>query len=173
VDDALHNQVDLAATLVELAGGTVPAHWDGQSFAGALREGRSEGRPCVVFSQMCWSCQRSVRWDDHVFIRTYHTGLKRFPARMLFDVGRDPHELSDLAPSQPALADRGQALLEDWTARMMSRSDGAEDPLWTVLREGGPFHTRSELESYCRRLRDTGRAHHALFLEGHPTGLEE
>jgi hypothetical protein len=118
---------------------------------------------------MCWSCQRSVRWDDCVFIRTYHTGLKDFPARMLFDVGKDPHEVNDLAASQPALAGRGQALLETWTEEMLS--GGAEDPMGTVLREGGPFHTRGELESYCRRLRDTGRPRHAEFLEKHPTGL--
>ena len=172
-DTGLHNQVDVAATMVELLGGEVPPHWDGRSFAAALRQGRSDGRPYVVFGQMCWSCMRGVRWDDHVFLRTYHTGLKDLPARMLFDVARDPHETHDLAPSQPSLADRGQALLETWTAAMMAGSPPASDPLWTVLREGGPYHTRNELAFYCDRLRDTGRAHHAEFLQKHPTGIVE
>ena len=170
-DPALHNQVDIAATIVELLGGEVPSHWDGRSFAPAFREGRSAGRPYVVFSQMAWSCMRAVRWEDYVFIHTQHTGLKNLPERMLFDIGKDPHELNDLAPSVPALAARGESLLESWTQEMLASAGGAEDPMRTVLREGGPYHTRGELEFYCDRLRKTGRVHHAEFLEKHPTGI--
>jgi len=173
VDDALHNQNDIAATIVELLGGEVPAHWDGRSFAKAFRNGQADGRNYVVFSQCAWSCQRSVRWDDYVFIRTYHTGLKNYPARMLFDVADDPHELTNLAETHPELADHGQALIEQWTADMMEASQYSEDPLWTVIREGGPYHTRhpDEIAGYLRRLRETGRGHHADFLQAHPTGL--
>jgi arylsulfatase A-like enzyme len=171
IDDALHYQTDIAATLVELAGGAVPEWWDGRGFTPALREGRSEGRPYVVMSQNAWSCMRSVRWGDHLFVRTYHTGLKNLPARMLFNVREDPHELEDLAAAEPALAARGQALLEEWVAEMMTRSSSAVDPLWLVMREGGPYHARGELAKYCDRLRATGRGHHADFLEAHPTGL--
>jgi arylsulfatase A-like enzyme len=171
IDDALHYQTDIAATLVELMGGKVPQCWDGVSFANSFRQGRSEGRPYAVFSQNAWSCQRAVRWDDNVLIRTYHTGLKNYPARMLFDVGRDPHELNDLAESRPALADHGAALIEQWTDEMMRTSTSQIDPMWTVMAEGGPYHSRGYLESYCKRLRETGRAHHADFLQAHPTGL--
>jgi choline-sulfatase len=38
------------------------------------------------------------------------------------------------------------------------------DPMMTVLREGGSFHTRGELPAYLKRLRATGRAHHAERL---------
>jgi choline-sulfatase len=171
VDTALHYQTDVAATVLELAGGQVPPTWDGQSFAPAFRAGESRGRDAVVVSQCCWACQRSVRWDDWLLVRSYHTGLKNYPARMLFNVAADPHELIDLAPSRPDLADHGQAILEQWTADMLTSSDYAEDPLWTVMREGGPYHTREALAPYCQRLRATGRAHHAEFLEKHPTGI--
>jgi hypothetical protein len=34
------------------------------------------------------------------------------------------------------------------------------------MREGGPFHTRwAYFEMYLKRLRETGRAHHADKLE--------
>ena len=56
---------------------------------------------------------------------------------------------------------------------MMKTSEYPEDPLWTVMQEGGPYHTRDMLATYCKRLRETGRAHHAEFLEKHPTGLVE
>jgi len=173
VDTALHYQTDVAATIIELAGGEVPASWDGRSFADAFRAGESRGRDDLVVSQCCWSCMRSVRWDEWLFCRSYHTGLKNYPARMLFNLADDPHELNDLAEADPALADHGQALLEQWTAEMMAAGEQAEDPLWTVLREGGPYHTRGRLADYCRRLRDTGRGRHADFLEANPTGITE
>ncbi len=39
------------------------------------------------------------------------------------------------------------------------------------MAEGGPCHTRRRLEAYCERLRATGPARHADFLEADPTGL--
>jgi arylsulfatase A-like enzyme len=171
-DDGLYVQNDFAATVVELLGGEVPSHWDGRGFAGAFEAGRSAGRDHVVFGQGCWSCMRGVRWGGHVFLRVFHTGLKNLRERMLFDVAADPHELVDLADSQAALADRGDALLAQWTAEMMRTSDHAEDPLWTAMREGGPFHARGgALRRYAERLRATGRGRFADFLEAHPTGI--
>jgi len=172
VDDALHNQVDIAATLVELLGGDVPDFWDGRSFADAFRAGTTSGRPYVVFSQMAWSCQRAVRWGDNLLVRSFHTGMKNYPEKMLFNVADDPHELNNLAGKAPELVGQGLSLLEQWTAEMMASSDSQVDPLWTVLAEGGPFHTRDDpCTHYLQRLRDTGRAHHAEFLEAHPNGL--
>jgi choline-sulfatase len=39
----------------------------------------------------------------------------------------------------------------------MMRSTTGIDPLWTVLREGGPWHVRGRLSEYLERLRETGR----------------
>ncbi len=172
VDEGLYIQNDFAATVLELLGGEVPGHWDGRSFAEAFRAGRPAGRDHLVFGQCCWSCMRGVRWGEHLFLRVFHTGLKNLPERMLFNVAEDPHERNDLADSQPALADRGDALLAQWTADMMRTSDHAEDPLWTAMREGGPFHARGgALTRYAERLRETGRAEFADFLEANPTGI--
>jgi arylsulfatase A-like enzyme len=171
-DAGLYYQNDFGATMVELLGGQAPKHWDGRSFAAAMRKGQSDGRSHLVVSQNCWSCQRAVRWGDYMLIRSYHTGLKNYPARMLFNVAKDPHELNDLAPSQPALADHGQAMIEQWASDMMTVSASQIDPLWTVMREGGPVHTRDQQTvDYIKRLRDTGRAAAADFLEKHPRGF--
>jgi len=37
-------------------------------------------------------------------------------------------------------------------------------PIWTVLREGGPWHTRGHLREYLERLRETGRTEWAERL---------
>ncbi|MCC7492865.1 MAG: sulfatase [Fimbriimonadaceae bacterium] len=167
VDAGLLYNVDLAATVVELAGGTVPAVWDGVSFAAGFRAGQPQGRPSVVASQCAWACQRAVRWGDLLLIRSYHDGWKMFQDVELYDVAADPHLTADLAGARPADVNAGLALLEQWTAAQMVKSRYATDPLWTTVREGGPLHTRwsPRMAGYLQRLRDTGRGHHADYLQ--------
>jgi choline-sulfatase len=173
VDRALHYHFDWAATLVELLGGQVPANWDGQSFAAAFRAGEEAGREYLVVSQAAWACQRGVRFaeagQDYFCMRTYHDGYKALEPVMLFNLSQDPHEQRDLSAEQPALVDRAMRHLSDWQAGQMQTSRAARDPMMTVLREGGPFHTRGHLPAYLRRLRATGRTAHADRLEAlHP-----
>jgi len=164
VDGALHYQTDMAATTIELAGGEVPPIWDGRSFAPAMRGGSEDGRDFVVSSNCAWSCQRGVRWGDWQLLRTYHDGLKDLAPIMLFDLAQDPHLTSDLKQDRPEVVNEGLAKLEQWTAEMMSTSESEVDPMWNVIREGGPLHTRGRLKSYCEHLRETGRAQHADAL---------
>ncbi len=164
VDAALHYQNDLAATIVELVGGQVPPLWDGRSFAPAVREGREAGRETLVCGNCAWSCQRSVRWGNWLLLRTYHDGLKDLPPVLLFNVLADPHLTHDLSRERPDVVADGFACLHEWTTEMMNTSESDVDPMWTVIREGGPYHTRGRLHAYCERLRATGRAHHAKAL---------
>ncbi len=172
VDRALHYHYDWAATLIEFVGGQVPDNWDGRPFTAAFRQGREEGRPYLVVSQNAWSCQRSVRFDDYICLRTYHDGYKQLEPVMLFDLANDPHEQHDLAAERPDLVDRAMGMLAEWHHEMAATSRHNVDPMMTVLREGGPFHTRGELPAYLERLRATGRAHHAERLAArHPDEL--
>jgi arylsulfatase A-like enzyme len=161
----LHYHLDLTATLVELAGWDPPQSWDGQSFAADLGE-LDQGRDYLVISQGAWSCQRSVRWDRWLLIRTYHTGMKDFPEYMLFDLTTDPHETTNLAAERPDLLGHGLRLLDQWLAEQMNCA-WRGDPFWGVIAEGGPLHANEESRDwfdYLARLRDTGRAHHAERL---------
>ena len=172
VDSALHYQTDMAATIIEMAGGSVPPIWDGRSFADAFQNGREDGRDTVVTANCAWSCQRGVRWDDHLLLRTYHDGLKDLPPKLLFNIADDPHMTRDLAAEQPDTLNEGLARLHEWHTEMMNTSESEVDPMWNVIREGGPFHTRGMLGKYCERLRETGRGHHADALvarHGHST----
>ncbi len=164
VDDGLHYNADLPPTLSEMLGQRIPERWDGQSFAATLRDSVFAGRDYLVVSQCAWSCQRAVRFDRWMLIRTYHDGLKNYPPVMLYDIEKDPHELVDLADAHPEIVHQGLALLEQWQAEMMTISESQVDPLWTVMREGGPFHTRGWLLAYCQRLRDSGRERYAQAL---------
>jgi choline-sulfatase len=122
-----------------------------------------------VLTHGAWSCQRAVRWKDTICIRTYHDGYNGFPDVMLFDLFADPHEQHDLAADHPELVAEASSYLEDWTASMLRSSTHAVDPLWTIMREGGPFHTRGALAGYLKRLKETGRSEFAeRVARNHP-----
>jgi arylsulfatase A-like enzyme len=179
VDHEFHYQVDFAPTVTDLAGGDAAENWDGESFAATLTDGEPAGRDHLVLSQSAWACQRGVRFDEYLLLRTWHDGLKGFDAVELYDLDSDPHQTEDISEAEPELVRRGMAILESWTdARLQEAAtdqaggnaahpSGVTDPLWEVLAEGGPFHTLGHVESYARRLRETGREEHAEYIEKH------
>ncbi len=172
VDDGLHYSLDLVPTMAELLGLPRWEKWDGQSFAAALTGGEGTGRPFLVLSQMAHVCQRSVRMDDWLYIRTYHDGYHLFDREMLFNLREDPYEQRDVKDDYPAVVDRLARVLLDWVDEQMLRSDAASDPLWEVMKEGGPSHTRGFLPAYLRRLEATGRAEGAQELRRrHPDAM--
>ena len=91
-----------ARIYAEMAGAEVPKHWDGQGFAGELRSGdTSSGRDELVLSAAAWTVQRSLRWEDRLYVRTRHDGYHGYAEEMLYDLGGDPHLQDDLAAGHP------------------------------------------------------------------------
>ena len=131
--------------------------WDGRSFAETVLEGKDTGRDSLILSQMAHVCQRSARFGDWLYIRTYHDGFHLFDKEMLFNISDDPHEQQDLKDAHPELCAQGAKLILDWHDEQMLRSASPVDPMMTVLHEGGPFHTRGHLDKYLLRLDATGR----------------
>ena len=172
-DSGLHYNLDFAPTLLELLGGKAQPLWDGQSFASSVAPGSAVtgAREELILSQCAHVAQRSVRWAQWLYIRTYHDGFRLLPEELLFDVKADPHEQFDLAAARPDIVREGAWRLSRWHAQQMHRlaenSDDVVDPLWTVVREGGPFHARltspgnpgslAGLHTYIERLEATGR----------------
>ncbi|MGH8198770.1 MAG: sulfatase family protein, partial [Steroidobacteraceae bacterium] len=154
---ALHYQIDVTATLLELLGEKVPESWDGQSFAASLQRGADEGRDHLIVSQGAWTCQRGVRFDNWILINTLHGGYHLFDDVMLFDLTRDPFEQHNVAAERADVAARGLTLLSQWHTAMLRAAARGRDPLENVVLEGGPFHVRGELPRYLERLRATGR----------------
>ena len=54
----------------------------------------------LVTSQGAWACQRGVRFDQYMLLRSYHDGYKHLEPVMLWDLTEDPHEQHDLAPER-------------------------------------------------------------------------
>ena len=155
--DGLHYQIDVMATVLELCGASVPEGWDGQSFAPALTSGARSGRQHLVLSHAAWTAQRSVRFGNWLCIETYWDAFHGYPAVMLFDLADDPYEQHNLAPDLPDVVKHALGVLHEWKEEAMSRSSFGIDPMWSVLHEGGPWHSRVDVEWYLERLRATGR----------------
>ncbi len=163
VDASLHYHIDAYATILQLAGLSVPRAqaWDAVPFTDSLLAGRDEGRDFLITTQGAWSCQRGVRFGDAMYLRTMHDGYHSWPDRMLFDVAVDPHEQHNLIDTDRGLAAHAEDLLDTWLAQQVSGARGGIDPLEVVMAEGGPSHVRGHLPAYLRRLRATGRRHWA------------
>ena len=159
VDNGLHYQLDLGPTLADLLGKERLPAWDGESYASAITDGRECGREYLVVSQCAHTCQRGVRFREWLYMRTYHDFFHLWPDEMLFNLADDPYEQHNLAPEHLDLCREGACYLNDWHDRMMrTMPPGCDtDPLWTVMKEGGPAHARGFLKNYCDFLEQTGR----------------
>ena len=156
-DAGLHYNVDLLPTMAELLHVEKKDSWDGESYAQTLLSGEDAGRDSLVLSQMAHVCQRSARFGDWLYVRTIHGGFHLFDKEMLFNIKDDPHEQHDVKAEHPELCAKGAKMILDWQEEQMKKSSSAIDPMWTVMREGGPYHTWGHLEEYAQRLRETGR----------------
>lgn len=135
VDRDLHYSLDLVPTAAELLGVEKSGAWDGESMKDVILEGKSRGRDSLVLSQMAHVCQRSARFGDWIYIRTYHDGFHLFDKEMLFYLKDDPHEQHDVKDQYPEVCDRGARIILDWHDRAMTESPYLQDPLWTVMKE--------------------------------------
>ncbi|MDK2991858.1 MAG: choline-sulfatase [Clostridiales bacterium] len=173
VDKGLHYNLDLGPTLAEMLNKEPVSWWDGQSYASVIKGGKDCGRPYLIISQCAHVCQRSVRFGPWLYIRTYHDGYHLFPEEMLFDIEHDPHERYNIAVQNPRICMEGVYYLNQWHDNMMRTMEHDVDPLWTVMKEGGPYHAKGHLKRYCQRLEQTGRGYAIPELKKrHPQEFE-
>lgn len=170
VDTALHYHLDLMPTLAEMLKLPASDMWDGRSYASTLTEQAVSGWDYLVVSQCAHVCQRSVRFGEWIYIRSYHDGYHLFPKEMLFNLKDDPYEQSDVAEKHPDICRDAVYKLNEWHDDMMNSMPHDTDPLWTVMKEGGPAHARGQLKKYAVHLERTGRGYAIQeLLQKHPT----
>ena len=83
--------------------------------------------------------------------------IMRWPGMQAGHVAKDSHERRNVAGDH--LAERKTAVyhLNDWHDERMKSMPFDVDPLWTVIREGGPYHAKGHLPAYVQRLEATDR----------------
>ena len=164
VDTGLHYHLDLPPTMAELMGLPPAPSWDGRSYAASVLGDGETGRDYLVLSQCAHVCQRSVRFGDWLYIRTYHDGYHLFDKELLFNIKEDVHEQTNLAAERPDVCKEAAYRLLEWHDDMMMSADADVDPLWTVMREGGPYHAKGYLERYVQRLIESDRGQYVEEL---------
>ena len=140
-------------------------HWDGKSFRESIFSDADTGRESLVLSQMAHVCQRSARFGDWLYIRSYHDGFHLFDNEMLFNLREDPYEQHDVKEQYPQIVAQGAKIILDWHDQAMMQSSQTQDPMWTVLEENGPYQTWNALPEYIHRLEMTGREEGAKKLQ--------
>lgn len=155
--DSLIYATDIAATLIEGVGKRVPSFWDGKSIYKEIEDRSEFGRNYLVLGQNAWTCQRTIRFENWTLIRTYHTGLIKYPELMLYDFANDFHMTNNLAKERPDIVEKGLQFLNEWYTQMMESSSVPKDPMWTVIEEGGPFHVRERITAYLKRTKRSDR----------------
>lgn len=164
-DQGLHYNLDLVPTMGELLGAETMPQWDGQSYAASLTDGTDTGREELILGQCAHVCQRAVRMGQWHYIRVYHDGFRLLEKEMLFDIEKDPHMTCNLAEEYPEVVREAVYRLSNWHDDMMQSMDTDVDPLWTVIKEGGPQHAKGHhLKNYLIRLEETGRKDKADLL---------
>lgn len=157
VDSEFRLNLDIVPTIADLLGHEHYSKWDGKSYAKILKGEQADGYEAVILSQCAHVCQRSARFGDYIYIRTIHGGYHLFEKEMLFNVKTDKHQTKNLINELPEIAAKGAKYILDWEYEMMISSSSDIDPMWTVMREGGPAESRGRLEKYIQRLRETDR----------------
>jgi len=164
-DDKFRYNLDLAPTMADLLNVAPYEKWDGKSYAGLINGEEVAGWNSLVLSQQAHVNQRAARFDDYIYIRTISDGFHLFDDEMLFNIKDDPYEQFDLKDTHPEICAKGAKIILDWQEEMMKTSNSDRDPMWTVYREGGPYHGhRQYVEMYAQRLETSGRADSAEKL---------
>ena len=153
--DGLMYNVDLHPTLCELLGIPTPKRWDGESFARALRGEPWEGRPYLVWDHALYSCQRAVRTDEWLYVRTYHPGLFDFKPVELYNMKQDPHQTTNVLEHHPDIAANMDRKMNDWLHEMIGHHGSQPDPMQEVIRTGPWKYAR--IEPWIKRLREIGQ----------------
>lgn len=117
VDDRVVETIDLAPTLLDLAGLPAEPAFEGMSLTrgGALRP-RTEWAAKAAYAETSPWDGKDLWWsmttDSLHFLRSVKTGERELYAWRI-----DPQEKNELGARDPALADRMQAALLEWAAR--------------------------------------------------------
>ena len=165
---SLHYNLDLLPTVAGLLNVAPMDHWDGISYTDELTgedSGDCEKRDHLIISQNAHVCQRSAVFGDWLYMRTVHDGYHLFDKEMLYNIAQDPHERFDLKAQHPEICAKGAKYILDWIDEQMLKDPSGGDPMWTVMREGGPEHTKVDIKAYIERLKQTDRAEGAAILE--------
>jgi arylsulfatase A-like enzyme len=121
---------DLAPTILEAAGLSVPKEMDGRSFWPLLTgESRDGGHDRVVSLESSWQSKWSLRTKGYKFILSRVPDFYGNPLRELYNLSHDPQEEVNIAEKEPQIVHELENELEGWIADRLKAQGQTKDPL--------------------------------------------
>lgn len=121
---------DIAPTVLEAAGLTVPKEMDGRSMWPLLTGRTQEGGTSRVISlESSWQSKWSLRTQPYKFILSRVQDFCGNPMRELYDLEKDPKEEHNIADQEGATAREMEEELEGWIAGRLKAQGESQDPL--------------------------------------------
>jgi arylsulfatase A-like enzyme len=142
---ALVRNLDLAPTLLELAGIPVPTDFEGSSLVPLLAGSRSPGAATSPTAYGWYKQLRSFTTDQWHFTWNYETGDKH-----LYDNATDPAGTSDLSTRQPDVVNSLSARVSALEEEHRASNDAAERLRQSS--ETSPVELPPEIEEQLRQL---------------------
>ena len=126
----LVQHIDLAPTILDIAGISPPDSMEGKSLVPCLKGELDEPiYPYLVTEE----CTRMIKWglrtDKYKYILARERDYRNGPMRELYDLASDPHEMKNIAEERPDTARNLEDTLEGWISGMMKKNGLSEDPL--------------------------------------------
>jgi arylsulfatase A-like enzyme len=108
---------DIAPTVLEASGVSVPSSMEGHSFWDLLTGKTKQGGHDRVISLECtWQAKWSLRTDQYKFILARQADFYGNPLRELYDLTQDPLEAHNIVQELPQVAADMEQELETWIA---------------------------------------------------------
>lgn len=121
---------DVAPTLLEAAGAAIPRSMDGYSLWNLMTGQEEDGkRASVICCECSWQANWCLRNDHHKFILARSPDLYGSPPRKLYNLREDPAEEHNLVQTEPSIAAKMEAELEDWIGKRIEQVGRQQDPL--------------------------------------------
>ncbi len=127
--DAFSQHVDISPTILDVMGVAAPDSIEGQSLAPLVTGESQRVRDFVVSQECTWQAKWAIRTGTHKLIRAMIPDLHGNPERELYDLRKDPDELTNIAETHPDLAADLEAKLNTWKSAHMEKNGLTEDPL--------------------------------------------
>ncbi len=121
--------VDLAPTILDLAGIPDRDRMEGLSLLPTLFGVRDANYDQIVFSEATWELKRAIRSGRWKLIHSLEPDRHGRPMQELFDLEADPLEQHNLAAAELETVARLHGQLDAWLERRLGETGRAEDPL--------------------------------------------
>ena len=132
---ALVQNIDIAPTILDLAGIERPGQMQGRSLLPVLRGDTHEHRDVVYVNQGLWQAKRAMITKRWKYTKCIDYGFWPCPKEELYDIRADPAETRDLSKDKPRVLDSMALALRRWEEETLGKR---VDPLQLVAERGLP-----------------------------------